>query len=170
MYHGTLELKNPMPNKGTGLVRIVTEAVSNARNRDLTRGREKGSLFCRHCLSLPTILSLQRGDQDEDFDVQHPWVCPASSRSTTTAKPANASKLNRTMSSPSVRFALVPPRRPEPRVTKVSRVPIDATETFEAPASGSGAAAAAWRVARRPGSLPSRMARRSSQVRGNHSG
>ena len=119
----------------------MTEAVSNARNRVLTDGREKGSLFCRHCLSLPTRSSLQRGDQDEDFDVQYPWVCPASSRSTTTSTPANVMKLTLTMSSPSVRFALLPPRRPEPRVTKVSRVPNDPRETSEAPASSSGAAA-----------------------------
>ena len=134
-------------SKSTGLVRIMTEAVSNARNRDLTDCHEKCSLFCRRCLSLLTRSSLQRGDQDEDFDMQYPWVCPASSHSTTTAKAANVMKLIWTMLSPSVRFALVPPQRPEPQGTKVSRGPNDPRETSEAPASSSSAAAAAWRVA-----------------------
>ena len=146
-------------SKSTGLVRIMTEAVSNARNRDLTDCHEKCSLFCRRCLSLLTRSSLQRGDQDEDFDMQYPWVCPASSHSTTTAKAANVMKFIWTMLSPSVRFTLVPPRCPEPWGTKVLRVLNGPRETSEAPASSSGAAAAAWRVALRQSLLPSWMAR-----------
>ena len=42
----------------TRLVRIVTEAISNARHRDLKGCREKGFLFCRRWLSLQTRSSL----------------------------------------------------------------------------------------------------------------